>query len=64
MNELIKFLKFQIEIAQGNISMYQKDSGKLWPNYAELIWGQRCIINAHNLTLLKIKRIDSLDKGD
>lgn len=44
--------------------MYQKDSGKLWPNYEELIWGQRCIINAHNLTLLKIKRIDSLDKGD
>ena len=55
--ELTRFLEFKIEIAQSNISMYQKDSGKLWPNYEELIWSQRCIISAHDLTLSKIKRI-------
>ena len=57
MDELIQFLEFQIEVAKGNIGMYEKDGGKLWPNFDELIWGQRCIISAHELTLSKIERI-------
>ena len=57
MDELIDFLEFQIEVAKGSIDMYQKDGGELWPNFEELIWGQRCIISARELTLSKIKRI-------
>jgi hypothetical protein len=57
MDELIQFLEFQIEMAKSWVKMYREDGGELWPDYETLIWGQRCVINAHSLTLSKIKRI-------
>jgi len=55
-NELKEWLESQIEDAKASIQMYN-NSPDLWSNWEELVWGNRCKINAYELTLEKMKRI-------
>jgi hypothetical protein len=56
-NELKEWLESEIEDAKASIKMYMVNPD-LWPNWEELVWGNRCRINAYEMTLEKMKRLE------
>jgi hypothetical protein len=55
--KLVDFINFGIIFAEGDIKMYQEDKGTLWPNWEELVYGNRCKISAYKLILEQIEKL-------